>query len=253
LKKKNNNLKKKLSILFDKLNIKKNENLVLHSNSAGLLQFKNNKKIFNTFYNLLKKKIGKKGSIAIPTYNYNFTKTKYFDYLKSKSNVGMLSNFFLKKYPNRRTINPIFSHTLIGKKLYSLIRKNDYEILGENSIFSFFEKKNFKIVCFCCQPSKITFLHYLEKKNNVSYRYDKIFRGKIKFKKFLFKTKIKYYVGKKNIDYSLKDANLINMIDNKNFIEENFGRFSCYSVNAKYLSKVLKKKLKKTPKFLIND
>ena len=45
----------------------------------------------------------------------------------------------------------------------------------------------------------------------------------------------------------------MNMIDNKNFIEENFGRFSCYSVNAKYLSKMIQKKLKKTPKFLIND
>ena len=100
--------------------------------------------------------------------------------------------------------------------------------------------------------SDITFLHYLEKKNNVKYRFDKTFSGKVRYKSETMKIKIKYFVGKKKIDYSIKDKNLINLVDNKNFIEESFGRFSCYSVNTVYLNNILKKKLKTNSSFLIS-
>ena len=105
------------------MNIFDGDNILLHTNSAGLLQYINNKKVFEIFYNTLKKRVGTNGSIAVPAYNYNFTKKKYFDYFKSKSEVGILSNYFLKKYPKKRTINPIFSHILIGKKLSPMLKK----------------------------------------------------------------------------------------------------------------------------------
>ena len=247
-------LNKGLEKLFDNLKIKKGDNVIIHSNSAGLFQFeKNKKKALDSFYKVLINKIGKKGSICIPAYNYQFTKTKFFSYYNSSSEVGYLSNFFLKKFPKKRTINPIFSHVLLGKSLAHLINKIDYEILGNESIFSFFEKKNFKIICFCCSPSEITYLHYLEKKNNVRYRFDKIFNGKLKYPKNNINIKIKYFVGKKKIDYSLKNKNLINLVDNKSFIEKTFGRFSCYVVSAKYLKTILEKKLKKKPYLLISE
>ena len=252
LKKEIKNLNQKLEILFNNLKIKKNDNIVIHSNFAGLLQFeKKPEKAFNIFYKKLVSKIGKKGSIVIPTYNYQFTKLKYFNYFKSPSEVGVLSNYFLKKFPNRRTVNPIFSHLLLGKSLKHLIKKIDYEIFGKKSIFSFFEKKNFKIFCFCCSPSNITYLHYLEKKNNVQYRFDKTFDGKINFKKKIFKIKIKYFVGKKKIDYSLKEKNLLNLVNNSQFKEKNFGRFSCYVVTVKFLKKIVEKELKIKSSFLI--
>ena len=252
LNKKINNLKEALSSLLKRLKIKKGDNIILHSNSAGLFQFKQNKSVFDIFYKVLLKKIGRNGSVVIPTYNYMFPRSRLFNYLNSKSVVGNLSNFFLKKFPNRRTTNPIFSHILIGKSLDFLLKIIDYEILGAKSIFSFFEKKNYKIFCFCCSPSDITFLHYLEKKNNVKYRFDKTFSGKVRYKSETMKIKIKYFVGKKKIDYSIKDKNLVNLVDNKNFIEENFGRFSCYSVNTVYLNNILKKKLKTNSSFLIS-
>ena len=63
---------------------------------------------------------------------------------------------------------------------------------------------------------------------------------------------MKYYVGKRKTNYILKEDNLLKFLDDKNFIETTFGRFHCYIVNAKYLSQVLKKELKKNPYFLIN-
>ena len=99
---KKSNLKKKLLILFKELNIKKNDNIFLHSNSTRILQYdktkKSKKKLFKLFFNLLIKKIGPNGTLVVPTYNYDFAKNKTFFYDKANSQVGELSNFFLKEY-----------------------------------------------------------------------------------------------------------------------------------------------------------
>ena len=41
-------LKNQISKLFNNLNIEKKNNIIIHSNSAGLLQFNNKKKVFDT-------------------------------------------------------------------------------------------------------------------------------------------------------------------------------------------------------------
>ena len=56
------------------MNINKGDNLFLHTNSAGLLQYVNNNKVFELFYDALRRRIGVNGSIVLPAYNYDFTK-----------------------------------------------------------------------------------------------------------------------------------------------------------------------------------
>ena len=78
--KKKFNFKKELNSLFNKLNIKKGSNIMLHSNAAGISQYtllkKNRKKFYKIFFNSLLKKIGRGGTLVIPTYNYDFLKGK---------------------------------------------------------------------------------------------------------------------------------------------------------------------------------
>ena len=137
---------------------------------------------------------------------------------------------------------------LMQKKLNNC--KNE-EVFGRKSIFAHFERYNFQIVCFCCPPTKMTFLHYIEKKMNVKYRFNKIFNGKIKIKNKYKVIKVKYYVGKKNINYIIKDNNLMKVINKRKFREESFGRFLCYVVRTKYLANIVGKKLSKNQYFLI--
>ena len=87
-------LNKKLNSLFKNLKIKKGDKIIIHSNIAGLLQFYLTKReiISETFISFLKKYLGKKGIIAIPTYNYQFTKNKNFNLKKSLSQVGFFGN-----------------------------------------------------------------------------------------------------------------------------------------------------------------
>ena len=69
-------LKIELNKIFKNLKIKKNDKVFMHSNSAGILQYYNNKKSFNIFWKFLNKKIGPKGCVIFPAYNYSNLKKK---------------------------------------------------------------------------------------------------------------------------------------------------------------------------------
>ena len=244
---------KKLNSLFDRLKINKNDSIVLHSNFAGIYQYEKSfsNKFYEKFLNFLLKRIGKKGTILIPTYNYDFTKGRIFDRDKSKSNVGSFGNYLIKRYSKNRTFEPIFNHIVFGKLKSLIFNSQIDESFGNKSVFSKMEKNDFKVVCFCCSPSTMTLIHFVEKKMNVKYRYNKYFIGYLKDKKNKKKITLKYHVGKKKIDYSLKEEKILDLIDQKNFIESTYGRFNCYSVRAKYLINELKRKIKNKNNYLI--
>jgi len=243
----------RLNFLFNKLDIKKKDSIILHSNFAGIYQFEKSskKKLFSLFLNFLIKRIGKDGTLLIPTYNYNFTKGIAYDREKSGCQVGSFGNYLIKNYYENRTFEPIFNHIVFGKLKKEIFNLTIDETFGNKSIFSLMRKKNFKIVCFCCSPNNMTFIHFIEKKMNVRYRFNKYFNGYLKNKKLKKEIKLKYFVGKKKNNYTLKESKILSILDNKNFIEVNYGRFNCYSVTAKYLTDKLKIKINKKNNFLI--
>ena len=250
---KEKNLKRKINTLFLKLKIKKGSKIILHSNSAGILQFINKEKSLDLLFNMLMKKIGANGTLIVPTYNYDFTKGKTFDKKKSPSHVGFFSNYLLKKFSLNRSNDPIFSHLIFGKLSRKLIKIESKEVFGKQSIFNQFEKLNFKIVCFCCSPATITFNHFIENKMQVKYRFKKKFTGKISNKNSYNTKSLIYYVGKKNISYTIKDKNILKLVDNTNFIKVNFGKFICYSVDVKFYSRAVQKGIRNNEKFLIQN
>lgn len=241
----------KLDFLFKKLDIKKGDNIIFHSNTAGIYQYKEklNKKTCDLFLKFILNYIGPKGTLLIPTYNYRFTEREDYDRKKSKCQVGMFGNILLKKYFKSRTFAPIFNHLVFGKLKKDLFNCDYQEVFGDKSIFSKMYENNFKIICFCCPVNAMTFIHFIEKKMNVNYRFNKYFWGSIEKKKI----KIKYYVGKKNINYSLKEKNILNIVNLKEFKEVSFGKFKSYSVNTHYLFKKLKEKIKKQNNYLIKN
>ncbi len=241
----------KLSLLFKQLDVKKNDNIILHANIAGLYQFENNKNrnYINYFIKFIINYIGPKATLLIPTYNYDFINGISFSQKKSKSQVGLLGDYLLKKNYRSRTLSPIFSHLVFGKLKKQIFDSDIKEVFGSRSVFAIIKNKRFKIICFCCSPKAITFIHFIEKSLKVNYRSNKIFTGYLNKKK----TSIKYYAGNKNIDYSLKENKILKLINNKEFRECDYGRFKCYSVNSEFLFKELKKKIKKKQNYLITN
>jgi len=142
-------------------------------------------------YTALQKKIGEKGNIFVPTYSYSFAKKiKVYDPKNTKSDIGYFPNFFLKQANIIRSIDPMISISGIGpdaKKILTKIPNNSY---GNDSVFErFLALKNLKCLHFGLGYNWVPFVHYLDWKNNVPFRFEKFFSGKIK-------------LNKKKIDYN---------------------------------------------------
>ena len=241
----------KLISLFKRLNLKKNDNIIFHTNISGLYQYekKININICKLFLKTILNYIGKEGTLLIPTYNYNFTKGKTYERNKTDCQVGLLGNILLKKFYKSRTYDPVFSHLVFGKLKKDLFNCDYKESFGDRSIFSKIIQKKFKIVCFCCSVNNITFIHYIEKKMNVEYRYNKYFFGNLEKKKI----KYKYFVGKKKLDYSLKEKKILKLINNRQFRSTTFGKFNSYCVKSDFIFKKLKKIINKQNNYLIEN
>ena len=107
-----------LELLLNKLKIKKGDKVLVTSNILRiLLKFKKKEINFNPniLIDTLKKKIGKNGTLLIPTYNWDFCRGKTFDYNKTPSQSGALGNIALKRKDFMRSFNPIYSLAVTGK------------------------------------------------------------------------------------------------------------------------------------------
>lgn len=253
LKKNNRLIEQKLNLLFKDLKIFKNDNLIIHSNISGLLQFGNlyDKELLNFFFNYLKKKLGKNSTLIIPVYNYDFPKLKFVNLDLINSHLGIFGNFVLKENKLNRTPNAIFSHLIFGNKKKIFFNSDHNKAFGKETVFELMHKYNFKILNFCCAPDTITFIHHIEEILEVDYRYVKKFEGKIKFRGKEKKLSYNYCVGKKKIDYKLKNNKILRLLNKKDFIQKEFGRFYCYISSTKYLMKSIKNKIALDKNFLI--
>ena len=245
-------LNKKLNLLFKNLKIKKGDKIILHSNIAGILQYANinNSSACNFFFNYIKRYIGKKGTLIIPTYNYDFTKGKPFDRKTTLSQVGEFGNYLIKKHYNNRTFDPVFSHIIFGKLKKKILNCETNEAFGDKSIFNLILQEKFRIICFCCSSTAMTFIHFIEKKMNVDYRFNKNFNSFVKINNKNIKVKYKYFVGKKNINYNLNEKKITQMLKTK-IIVKKFGRFDCSQIDTKTLYNILKVKLEKNKRILL--
>ena len=94
--------------LIKKMNIKKGENIFIASDISRIgLKFYEKKETFDldVFLDKLKEKITKEGTIVFPTYNWDFCRGISFDYNKTKSKTGSLSQKALKRKEFQRTLS----------------------------------------------------------------------------------------------------------------------------------------------------
>ena len=100
-------------------------------------------------------------------------------------------SFFLKisNVPGLKIQYTLFG--IFGKNRNRINKSIDVNnSFSEKSVFGFIKKNNFKILCL--NHVGTTFLHYIERNIKVSYRFDKEFEGKLKFKNKLKKIKTRF-------------------------------------------------------------
>lgn len=118
-------------------------------------------------------------TLIFPVYNWDFCSDGIFDLKKTRSKVGALSETF-RLWPGvQRTRNPLYSHCVIGPKSKELLDLHISSVWGDGSEFEWFEKNNIRMVRIGIEWNQLAFVHRIEEKGQVPYRYYKAFSGEM--------------------------------------------------------------------------
>jgi len=240
--------------LLKHANLPENKIIILH---AKLKDFKEitgasyadlSKAILNTLDSLFSPV-----TILVPSFTYTFTKSGIYHKQFSKSEVGRFSEE-VRCFAPYRTPDPIFN--LLDTKNYLPSKAGDIDYrtaFDRNSLFEFLDREDSIIVNLGLDHLVSTQLHYIERCNRVSYRYDKFFTGVIYYDEVNWEhINYKYYV--RNLE---KDPKW-----NRNKIKEfliQSGALHCVSKNnielswitAQSKNRLISKELRKDEMFLI--
>lgn len=131
------------------------------------------------FINTLINKVGKDGTILIPTFNWDFCEGKTFDYNKTPGKTGALGNAALKDQRFRRTKHPIYSFAVYGREQEDICAIDTEDSFGESTVFGYLYRNNAKALVIGLNALEgLTMVHYVEQQVGVPYRYFKTFEGK---------------------------------------------------------------------------
>ncbi len=165
-----------------KVGIKKNDTLFIHSDVAAfgkIGEITDKNAFLALLLNAFKEAVGSKGTIIMPTFTYSFCKHEPYSVQKSPSTVGIFTEYFRKQKGVVRTLHPIFSAAVWGRKKNNFL-KIGKDSFGNDSLFAALHRDNARIVVFGAPlKNSVTFLHYIEQKYGVPYRYLKEFNGTI--------------------------------------------------------------------------
>ena len=169
--------------LLYNIEVKKNDFIFLVSDITKLMFFFKKKKLtfdISLFLEIILDTIGEKGTLVLPTYNWDFCRGINFDYKSTQSVTGALGKVALKRDDFIRTTNPIYSFAVAGKEKNTLYNLKHSSCFGEDSPFFYFHKNNVKYLSIGVDYKFLGFtpVHYVEEKVGVSYRYFKNFKEK---------------------------------------------------------------------------
>ena len=246
--------------MFDELiskieeKIQNKDVLVLHIDGITFYQKTKNIENIVTFFKKIYKILKKKnGTLIIPTFTYSFCEKKKFDIKKSKSAVGKITEIIRKKLAMKRTDDPIFSFALKGSFNQKYL-KSGKTCFGKGSVFEYIFKKNALIGCLGCNLDRVTFIHYVEQKSKVKYRYFKNFSGHIVKNNKTIQKSINYFVGDLKLDYHIETSSLKRKLEIKNkILKIPFGRTLNYFVRARDFFHSCEEGLSKNKFFLIKQ
>ena len=123
--------------------------------------------------------VGRKGTILIPTFSFDFSNKQLYDIKNTKGTAGMLGNIALARNDFKRTKHPLHSFAVCGKDQEYLISMENKHSFGVDSPFGYCVGKNVKqIILGTDYVHAMTFIHYAEAVCNVPYRFPKSFTGK---------------------------------------------------------------------------
>lgn len=236
------------------IGIEYGDDVFVHSNIGFFGRLENCKtreQLCNAFLDSIFNVIGKRGTAVFPAFSYSFCHGEVFDPFVTKTTCGMLSEHVLEKANAIRSLDPNFSVVAMGEKAAYYTEKPTHESFGAGCFFERFVNNNGKIVCMNFDAGS-TFIHYIECKNAVEYRYNKAFNGIIRIGGQEIKDYSVHFV------YSLEkpeDAPCMPRVDffckkSHLFRKTKLGKGALLAVQSKIYCEAIERELKVHPRFM---
>lgn len=132
-------------------------------------------------------------TLVVPTYDYSFTASGQFDMRKKTTDLGALSKEVLNRQEWQREPTPVFSHSAFEESITPTRTP-----FSANSFFALLQNSDSRIYLLGVDVSRMTFIHYVESRNAIPYRYQKTFSGSVVSNEFKFDTSVSFHVRPKS-------------------------------------------------------
>jgi aminoglycoside 3-N-acetyltransferase len=213
------------------------------------------KGLCDVFLNAFLQVVGPTGTLVVPTFSYSFgsgrTK-KEFDVSGTPGVCGILSEHVRRSTGVLRSADPMFSVAAIGRLADSITRDADTECFGENSCWRRLLDVD-SVVCNLNFDSASTLVHFVERRQRVPYRQNRIFFGTIVENGKAREAEAIYFSRDMNdpksvpnfarFDQLARAANLVRTVP--------LGRGSIVSISARATAWLIERQLPLEPRFLV--
>lgn len=171
-----------LDAALKRLPLAKGDVLFIHSNLGFFGRpegTETSAQLCNLFFDALLRRIGNKGTLVVPAFTYSFPRRQVFDPTESPAEMGTFAEW-LRIHPDaRRSCDPCYSVVAVGAEAEALTAQTAENSFAPESFFGRFLDAD-GVVLNLNFDAGSTFLHYLERKFSVPYRFDKTFEGHIR-------------------------------------------------------------------------
>lgn len=217
------------------LGVSPDDTVLFHGDAGIALQFIYGSDVDPVlgFFEEVKKYLSS-GTILVPSFTYSATKGEVFNVLETPSDVGAFSEKFRSLDGIVRSHHPIFSICALGDRAAYFTNSILEDCFGDGTFFDLLLKDNVKIVTLGCALERITFVHFVEQKLMVPYRFLKTFSASVLFAGLLKKFEVSYFVRDLSLDPELNLSRLESVaLRQKKLAVMPFGRFKARCISAK--------------------
>lgn len=175
------------------LGIRQGDTVCVHSQlySLGMAGMPRNEYL-NMIIKVLKEAVGENGTLIMPAFSYSFCRKEIFDVQKSKSTVGILTEFFRTSGDVSRTVHPIFSFSVWGRRREEFTDIST-DAFSMESVYGRMIQGNDKMVLLGADKG-YTIYYLAEESVGVSHRFFKDFSGIVRDGEKEYELTVPYYV-----------------------------------------------------------
>ncbi len=115
--------------------------------------------------------------LAVPTFNYDFTRSRRYAVADDPCQVGVLNEFVRALHPDARTRTPVFNFCVPDNPGFgTAVVANPF---GPQSLFAELVERDGYVGFLSAGFESNTFLHHVEERHGIGYRYIKEFAGEV--------------------------------------------------------------------------